>query len=39
MKHWDLARLLHHGTREIVNVDHDPKFFLSPAVSRSEFPH
>ena len=33
MKHWDLAGLLCHGAREIVNVDNEPKHFLSPAVS------
>ena len=27
------------GAREIVNVDHELTYFLSPAVSRSEFPY
>ena len=42
MKPLDLAGLLPHGAREIVNVDHEPKYFpykVPLFLSRSEFPH
>ena len=32
-KIWDLAGLLHHGAREIVNAGHEVIYFLSTAVS------
>ena len=38
-KIWDLAGLLHHGAREIVDAGHEVIYFLSTAVSRSAFPH
>ena len=30
MKPMDLTGLLRHGAREIINVDHEPKYFLKP---------